>query len=138
MRFNNPFLGRWKYRSYRNQPQHVDKLEDLLFWEADLVIAETDSWEGFVGAIYDASDKLIIKGSATFGSPFSATFRAIGVPGTETDGWIYDYQGHLVPQYTNGVDQRRAIVGSVIRTVAHSNGKAVAGYVASFIAVRQD
>ena len=45
--------------------------------------------------------------------------------------WIF------VPIWPNGVDQRAAIVGSVIRTVPHNNGQARAGYVASFIAVKQ-
>jgi hypothetical protein len=51
--------------------------------------------------------------------------------------WVYDYIGYLVPIWPNGVDQRAAIVGSVIRTVPHSNGQARAGYTASFIAVKQ-
>ena len=51
--------------------------------------------------------------------------------------WVYDYVGYLVPIWPNGVDKRAAIVGSVIRTVPHNNGQARAGYVASFIAVKQ-
>jgi hypothetical protein len=43
----------------------------------------------------------------------------------------------LIPIWPNGVDQRPAIVGSVIRMVPHSNGQARAGYIASFIAVMQ-
>jgi hypothetical protein len=62
-------------------------------------------------------------------------FQGSGDIGGET--WVYDYVGYLVPIWPNGVEQRPAIVGSVIRTVPHSSGQAKAGYVASFIAVKQ-
>ena len=44
----------------------------------------------------------------------------------------------LIPAWPNSVDQRPSIVGSVIRTVPHSNGQFKAGEVASFIAVKKD
>ena len=59
--------------------------------------------------------------------------------------WIYDYQGYLIPHWPNGVDERPAIVGSVIRTIPHSGSAPPgggpppinpAGVVASFYAVR--
>lgn len=47
-----------------------------------------------------------------------------------------------MPHWPNGVGQRQAIVGTVIRTLPHSGGqpsKAVpAGVVASFYAVREE
>ena len=57
--------------------------------------------------------------------------------------WIYDYIGWLVPAWPNsdGRLQRDAIVGSVVRTIPHSNGQggtSPAGVVASFYAVRVD
>ena len=61
-------------------------------------------------------------------------FQGSGTIGGEP--WVYDYTGYLVPVWPHGVDQTDAIVGSVVRTVAHSNGQAEAGCVASFIAVR--
>jgi hypothetical protein len=60
------------------------------------------------------------------------------VDGTGTAGWRYNYEGFLIPRWPDGIDQRAAIVGSVIRTVPHSGGKAKAGYVASFVAVKID
>ena len=51
------------------------------------------------------------------------------------DGWEYDYHGHLAHQWPNGVNQVPALVGTVIRAKPH--GAAPAGYVASFVAVRQ-
>lgn len=44
---------------------------------------------------------------------------------------------YLVPIWPHGINQRPAMMGSVIRTVPHSGGQAKAGGVASFIAVRQ-
>jgi 2-polyprenyl-6-methoxyphenol hydroxylase-like FAD-dependent oxidoreductase len=35
----------------------------------------------------------------------------------------YDYEGYLVTHWPNGVQQRPAIVGSVIRTISHSGGE---------------
>jgi hypothetical protein len=39
---------------------------------------------------------------------------------------------------TNGVNQRPALQGSIVRTVPHSDGQAKAGHVSSWIAVRRD
>jgi hypothetical protein len=72
-------------------------------------------------------------GSATEGP----TFELIGTgrPGTGTDGWEYDYRGQLAYRWPNGINQVPSLVGTVIRAKPH--GPAPAGYVASFIAVRQ-
>lgn len=131
----NPFVGSWKYRSFRNKPEPIQKLEDILFWEATLTI-NANTVETISGEISDETDRLIIKGATSYGAPFSIRFQAVGEAGTETEGWIYDYIGYLVPVWPSGVEQKPAIVGSVIRTVPHSDGKAKAGYIASFIAVR--
>lgn len=82
---------------------------------------------------------LTMFGSTGFGAPFSIRIQGVGKdPGSQSEGWVYDYLGWYIPAWPNGVDQRPAIVGTVIRTVAHSNGQAKAGKVASFVAVRQD
>lgn len=56
--------------------------------------------------------------------------------------WVYDYIGYVVPPWPNGIDQRPAIVGSVIRTIPHSGGQPgtlnPAGVVASFYAARSE
>jgi hypothetical protein len=38
----------------------------------------------------------------------------------------------------NGVDQRPAIVGTIVRTLTHTNWQELAGVTASFIAVKRD
>ena len=133
----NPFEGRWRYRSFRDVPEPVNKLEDILFWEAVLNVQSSDMTQ-VAGDIGDGQDKLFIKGFVTFGFPYFIRFEGRGIDGTGTAGWKYNYEGFLVPRWPDGIDQRASIVGSVIRTVTHSGGRAKAGYVASFIAVRMD
>ncbi len=83
---------------------------------------------------------MTLKGARSYGDPMHARFQGVGVVSGET--WIYDYIWYLVPNWSNGVDQRPAIVGSVIRTVPHSSGTpgavSPAGVVCSFIAVKAD
>jgi hypothetical protein len=65
----------------------------------------------------------------------SVAITGAGRPGTDTAGWEYDYYGQLAHPWPNGVNQVPALVGSVIRAKPHDG--APAGYVASFIAVKQ-
>jgi hypothetical protein len=136
----NPFAGNWTYRSFRNNPDPVgddpQKALALIFGEGQLSI--NDAEFGAIKGIVSFGDQYILdlKGWAGYGTPYTARFEGVGRKGTKAEGWIYDYVGYLIPNWPNGVDQRAAIVGSVIRTVPH-NG-AAAGYVASFIAVKQD
>jgi hypothetical protein len=93
------------------------------------------------GTIGGPGWSLALRGSRTYGYPSQVRFQGKGVVGGEE--WIYDYVGWLVPVWPNSDDrlQRPAIVGSVIRTIPHSNGKggtSPAGVVASFYAVRVD
>src|ERR1700731_38148 len=71
----NPFLGRWRYRSFRNIPDPVTKLDELLFWEAELIITERSPRQ-VVGDIGDGQDKLTLRGFATFGFPNFIHFEA--------------------------------------------------------------
>ena len=77
---------------------------------------------------------LALTGRLTYGNPFTVRFQGAGDIGGEP--WVYDYRGFLAPAWPNGIDQRPAIVGTIVRTIPH--GQAEAGYVASWIAVRQD
>jgi hypothetical protein len=53
-------------------------------------------------------------------------------------GQVYDYIGFFVPMWSIGVNQRPALVGSVVRTVPHDGGRGRAGVVTSFIALKMD
>ncbi|MGY3621930.1 hypothetical protein [Bradyrhizobium sp. USDA 10063] len=72
---------------------------------------------------------------ANAGPPLSVAIVGTGRPDTDTAGWEYDYRASVAYQWPNGIDQVPALVGTVIRAKPH-NG-APAGYVASFIAVKQ-
>ena len=133
---DTPFVGKWLYRSFRNEPTHKDELAELLFGEGELEI--TASPLGTLKGRFDFGGGfgLDVRGSLELGSPFTARFQGVGTG--IAAAWIYDYIGYLVPAWPAGIDQRPAIVGSVIRTVPHDGGAAKAGFVASFIAVKKD
>jgi hypothetical protein len=137
------FTGVWTYRSFLNNPGKVDDLNKLLFGEGELyfqpgVVAGTIEGQlAFRSNPPQATDpRLSLVGSVETGTPFSVRFQGTGVPGTTAEGWIYDYVGYLVPEWSSGHGQKPALVGSVIRTVPH--GGRPAGVVASFVAVARD
>lgn len=133
----NLFLGKWSYRSFLNDPDLKKKPNNLLFGSG--TIEFTAAPMGVVaGTIGGDGWQLTLEGWVTYGNPPTVRFQGKGkVSGAE---WIYDYNGYYVTHWPNGVDQVEAIVGSVIRTIPHpsgNGGKAPAGFVASFYAVRQ-
>lgn len=139
----NPFVGKWSYRSFYNDPTfHVDKQgnDDFNVLElgfGTLVIKEAGPQE-LGGTIGGDGWSLKLKGSMSEGNPGQVRFQGKGnVGGNE---WIYDYIGWLVPVWPNGIQQRRALVGSIVRTVPHPNssgGISAAGVVGSWYAVLQ-
>ena len=132
---HSPFQGIWSYRSFCNNPDLNVEFNDLRFGAGILEISEP-SLGVVAGTIGGPGWLLTLKGWLTYGNPSTIRFQGSG----EIDGepWIYDYLGYLAPAWPNGIDQRAAIIGTIVRTIAHSNGQSPAGYVASWIAVRQD
>src|SRR5262245_30926875 len=130
----NPFVGKWTYRSLQNNPQLDVDFDKLEFGRATLHIEE-DGPATLKGDIGGPGWSLSLHGSFGFGSPMQVRFQGKGTVSGEE--WVYDYIGWLVPAWPNSTAalQRPAIVGSVVRTVPHSGGKAPAGVVASFYAV---
>jgi FtsP/CotA-like multicopper oxidase with cupredoxin domain len=128
--------GVWTYRSLVNDPVLFTPFEQLRFGEGQLQI-ETVDRDVLRGRLSFGSDLgLKLEGSVEPGPPMTIRVQGRGdQPGT--NDWAYDYIGYLVPDWTNGRGQVDAIVGSVIRVQPHSNGQAPAGFVASFIALRQ-
>lgn len=134
MEVNDPFAGSWSYRSFRNDPDLSVEFNALRFGAGTLELT-TPEFGRLSGSLGGEGWRLNLVGGCTYGNPFTLRFQGSGQIGGEP--WIYDYVGYLVPVWPDGVDQRPAIVGSVIRTVPHSGGQAKAGRVASFVAVRQ-
>ena len=134
---DNPFVGNWTYRSLLNDPDINKAFNDLEFGRGTIVI-EAVPMQSLRGTIGGPGWSLALKGARAYGNPMQARFQGVGIVNGEK--WIYDYDGYLVPDWPNGVDQVPAIVGSVIRTIPHSGGTAgsvsPAGVVCSFYAVK--
>lgn len=135
---NGVLVGIWTYRSFLNDPDLSEQFNNLEFGRGNIQIDPSPMNE-FTGRIYDTGWQLDLKGSTTYGNPFTVRFQGTGVVGGEE--WVYDYVGYVVRPWPNGVNQRMAMVGSIVRTVPHASGTggvAPAGVVCSWIAVRQD
>lgn len=130
----SPFVGSWSYRSLHNNPDLAVSFDSLRFGAGTLTLTEPAFGQA-AGTLGGPGWSLALAGHYAYGNPFHARFQGVGDINGER--WVYDYVGYLVPAWPNGVEQRPAIVGSVVRTAPHSNGQAAAGYVASFVAVRQ-
>jgi hypothetical protein len=134
---DNPFVGKWTYRSLLNDPDAATSFDKLQFGLGTIEIKDAPP-ALLVGTIGGDGWSLVSHGSRSYGSPAQVRFQGKGLVGGEE--WIYDYIGWLVPVWPNSTNllQRPAIVGSVTRTIPHSSsggGTAPAGVVASFYAV---
>jgi hypothetical protein len=132
----NPFIGKWSYRSFLNDPNLDTQPNDLLFGSGTLEFTSAPIGQ-VAGTIGGPGWQLKLEGWMTFGNPPAVRFQGKGVIGKAE--WIYDYNGYYVTHWPNGVDQVEAITGSVIRTIPHpgNGGTSPAGVVVSFYAVRQ-
>ena len=131
-------VGTWTYRSFLNDPDLSEQFNALEFGRGNIRV-EPAPMNEFRGLIYDVGWQLKLRGSITYGNPFTVRFQGTGLVGGEE--WAYDYVGYVVRPWPNGVSQRMAMVGSIVRTVPHASGTggvAPAGVVCSWIAVRQD
>jgi hypothetical protein len=135
---NGILVGKWTYRSFLNDPDLSTSFNDLEFGQGTIDI-QPSAMNEFRGTIGGPGWQLQLKGSTTYGNPFTVRFQGRGVVSGEE--WVYDYIGYVVRPWPNGVNQRMAIVGSIVRTMPHSSGSggvSPAGVVCSWIAVRQD
>ena len=134
---DNPFVGSWTYRSFVNDPDVNKAFNDLEFGRGTILIEEAPM-PTLKGTIGGPGWSLALKGARAYGNPMYVRFQGVGIVSGEK--WIYDYEGYLVPDWPNGVDQVPAIVGSVIRTIPHSGSQPntvhPAGVVGSFYAAR--
>ena len=128
----------WTYRSFLNMPDPSIKPDDLLFGQGEMAFENTNAQADEVNGYFDFGSgyKLNFKGWGTLGTPYTFRFQGVGIPDSPTEGWAYDYLCYYAPSWPNGVDQVPALVGTMVRTNPHSDGRAKAGVVASFIAVK--
>jgi hypothetical protein len=132
-------VGSWLYRSFFNRPEPITTPQqalDLIFGEGEFDIAAAAN--GKIAGTLSFGPSAVLDVDGTYqelATTVSVRMTGRGRAGTQTAGWVYDYIGFAVPQWPDGVNQRRTIVGSVIRTVPHNNQPA--GVTASFVMVRK-
>lgn len=135
-------VGKWTYRSFRNDPSLVGgdaaAALGLIFGEGvfDLDMDGEDRFRGGLGM--GTGYALTLSGTVLRGAGSALEFAIVGLglQGTATEGWRYDYRcnpGYLWPE---GVEQIPSLVGTVVRVNPHGPASP-AGDTASFIAVRQ-
>lgn len=134
--------GKWTYRSYHNSVELVagdaEKALGLIFGEGvfEFVAVTYVKFSGTLdmGGGYALSLEAEIH-PIKDASTVDIAITGLGIAGTPTEGWQYDYHGNFGHRWDDGVDQVPSFVGTVIRTKPHGNQPA--GYVASFLAVAQ-
>jgi hypothetical protein len=126
--------GDYTYRSFLNLPQAPD-FNALRFGEGELklAVAQDGAVTGTLGFGGDAF--MDMTGSVTDGSPPKLELEGVGRPGTGTADFDYKYTAYPAPTFTDAVNQRPCLVGTVMRAKPHDG--APAGATASFIAVRR-
>jgi hypothetical protein len=131
-----PAIGSWTYRSFINDPDISKDFNALEFGRGELII-EHLAPEIFAGRLsFGDTYQFRLIGSSNFGFPCSVRFQGIGDT-RDSFGQVYDYVGFFAPMWSNGADQRPALVGSVVRTVSHNGDRAKAGIVGSWIAIKR-
>lgn len=130
-------FGNWTYRSFMNHPDETLSFNDLFFALATLEFSYSADMGVLQGRLIfsDKINVMDLKGSIHYGYPFTLRFQGIGITDS-IKNYTYDYLGFMIPQWPNGIEQRPAIVGSVVRTLPHDDRPA--GVVASFIAVKRN
>jgi hypothetical protein len=132
----NPLVGRWTYRSFINDAEISKGFDSLEFGRGELLI-EYITQGMFIGRLIFGDDyQFGLYGVANFTDTPTLRFQGFG-DASDSQNQVYDYLGCLMPYWPQGIDQRPTIVGSVVRTVPHDEGKARAGVVSSFIALKR-
>jgi hypothetical protein len=125
--------GKWHYRSYLNDSDQTVFGDGIFTFEqisSSAVAGQLDMGGGYVLALRGE----VRKGRG--GCPDTIALVGLGVDGTPTAGWRYDYHCWPAYKWPNGIKQVPSLVGTVIRVKAHGP-KSPAGVTASFIAVSQ-
>jgi hypothetical protein len=135
--------GTWTYRSFINNPAAVNgtpQAAALIFGEGQLDIERASAADGFRATLSFGPDAIMdLSGSvadAAGSAPLVIAAKGRGRPGGPIADFAYDYLFYAVPDWPEGVDQRPALVGSVIRAADH--GEAKKGFTASTITIRRD
>jgi hypothetical protein len=142
------FNGKWTYRSLYNYTDVDTSFDSLAFAAAtiNLTTYGADSLKGQIlwpGSNPGTFGGLNLTGQYYYNDTTLCYFiEGFGDSTLGTAGWQYNYQGYLVPDWPEGIDQATVLVGSVVRVKKHScdpsgNNCAPAGVVASTYMVKQ-
>jgi hypothetical protein len=140
--------GTWTYRSLLNN-KNVNTDFDTLAFAAATIELKTQGKDSVTGQIYWFLDSLntikqglVLRGKYFYNDTTTCYFmEGVGDSALQSTGWQYNYQGYVVPQWPEGVNQATALVGSVVRVKKHScdslgNNCAMPGVVASTYMVK--
>ena len=137
--------GNWTYRSFKNIAEPVGDFNQVRFAETDLEL--TAGADGRIrgtlsfpaGAPAAERGFMDLEGSASGTDPVRVRFTGKGREGTRSWDFEYAYDGILSPAMPGAVDQRMALVGTVMRVRERSGGPEVvkAGITATFVAVKR-
>lgn len=139
---HHDLTGYYTYRSFLNRPDPADDLNAILFGEGELFLfASPDgSVQGTLAfppaPLAAEKDFMDVTGRVTGWSPLAVELEGVGRPETGTADFDYRYQGVMAPTFGEALNQRAALVGTVLRAKPH--GSAQAGFTASFVAVKRD
>ena len=139
----NALAGTWSYRSFINNPDPVstpDQALNLIFGEGELMITHANPADGFRATLSFGGDAVMdLAGTvaeAQGTQPLTATVKGRGRPRGPIADFAYDYSFYAVPAWPDGIDQRPALVGSVVRVADHGGAKK--GATASTITLKRD
>lgn len=132
----NPLLGTWIYRSFLDDPDLNKEFNAIGLGKAKIIVEEADGGVFFGRFVYSESYQLRLTGSSSYGNPFTVRFQGVGIT-TNAQNHVYDFVGYLAPIWPNGIDQRPAIIGSMVRTVGFGSGATTTGTVVSWTGVKE-
>jgi hypothetical protein len=79
----NPFVGKWTYRSLLNEPDVSVEFDKLEFGKGTIQINNDDAPELLTGTIGGPDWSLLLHGSRSYGSPAQVRFQGKGLVGGE-------------------------------------------------------
>lgn len=135
------YKGKWLYRSLKNLKTPDTPFNDLR-WGQGMIDFVNIGYDHIYDSTLDMGGGYALNITGDWarndsGAIFSAEWRGVGVEGTVTEGWIYDYRAFLSPVWDEATDKTIILVGSVLRTVEHGPS-APAGVTGSFYMVKLD
>ncbi|MCW3464968.1 hypothetical protein [Chitinophaga nivalis] len=126
--------GDYIYRAFINSKHLTTPVADLKFGEGIMTIRQNSSGMLYGNLTMGNGLELKIRGKLTTKADCNLiSMIGIGVAGTETAGWEYEYLGLIIPHWTPAVKQPLSVTGSVIRLKDH--GQSMAGETATFYMV---